>query len=213
MTNLFDVDKTLAHAESVERDTRWYPLEGRYFGELSPTPLKVLVTGGGEAWGRAWTEGAQSYAKRLSPSARKAFNKNATNPLTINPDALPPANRRAIEKSGALLRVALLGPELKDPDNLPQEVQDAYGMKKLPPAVRRLYVLGSDGYWRIPLQADPPAEFVATDEQVHRLMANNMFVNQVAEARRLLLEEGEESEESERGNSEGGSAGSDGGET
>jgi len=208
----FDLEKVEAQADQVDVDERWFPLEGRRFGDTASLPLKVKVASGGEAWQRGWTKGAQAYAKGLSPSERRRFNENATNPLTIDAPALPRANRAAIRESGALLAVALVGPIIDDPDGpLPPDVAEAYGMKSLPKEIRELYRLMTDGRWMIPVQVDPPEAFVASAEQIDRLLKYPDFVNQVGNCRRLLVEEGAEGLEEELGNFVGGSGTPDGG--
>ncbi len=214
MGKLFNIEEIEQAAKAVDREERWFALEGRRFGEHSPMPLKVKVHSGGEAWTRSWTKGAQDYAKSLSPSERRRFAENSANPLTMDADALVKANRAAIRGSGMLVAVALVGPVVGDVDEkLDPVVAKSYGFDKLPASVRALYERMADGTWAIPLQAEPPQEFVASDEQVHRLLAFPDFVNQVANCRRILVDESLESEEEALGNSAGGSASSGLGES
>jgi hypothetical protein len=209
---MFNLDQVERQSAEVDQDERWFVLEGRRFGDTSPMPLKVKVRSGGDKWQRGWTKGAQAYAKDLSPSARREFDRGSGNPLTINPDALPRANRAALRESGALLAVAVVGPELDDLDHPMTAAQEKiYGFKKLPASIRPHYLKRTDGKWAIPVQAEPPAEFRASDEQVSHLHKYPEFVNGVGRARQLLVEEGKESLEDELGNFVAGSGGAAGG--
>lgn len=206
--SFFDVSKIDQQAGQVDADLRWFALEGRRFGDTAPLPLKVQVTSGGDDWQRGWTKGAQSYARKLGPGERRRFNENSANPLTIDAAALPVANRAAIRESGALKKVALVGPVVDDLDApLDSEEARAYGFHRLPEAVKAHYRQRVDGKWQIPIQAEPPGEFLATPEQVDQLLKHSDFVTQVGNARRLLVEEGAEALEEELGNFVGGSAG------
>lgn len=204
--NLFDVEELERRADALQEEQRWFELEGRVFGDTSPRPLKVLVTSGGDAWSRGWTRGCQEYARRLSPAARRRFHENAQSPLTIDSDALPQATRSAIRESGALLKVAFVGPILQSLEApLGKDLAAAYGIDKLPADVAALYVRQPDGTYKIPAQTAPPAIWTATSDQVFRLLKYPDFVNQVANARRLLVDEELEDEEDALGNSGGGS--------
>ncbi len=196
----FDIDKLEQNAKAIEREVRWFPLEGRRFGEHSPMPLKIKISSGGEEWARCWNKGAQAYAKDLSPSERRRFGENAANPLTMDAEALLRANRAAIRGSGMLAAVALVGPVVDDPSKpLSPEYHDVFGAS-LPSEVVAKYKRRSDGMSSYPLQSDPPEDWIASDDQIHRLLAYPDFVNQVANFRRILVDEGAEGEAEALGN-------------
>lgn len=198
---MLNLDVVESGAKKVDTEERWFALEGRRFGQYAEMPLKVKVRSGGEAWSRAWTRGAQDYSKDLSPGARRRFAESSANPLTMEADALVKANRSAIRGSGALLAVAACGPVVDDPSKpLSPKLAKIYGSETLSASAQAAYQRRPDGLYEIPVSSDPPEEFVATDDQVFRLLAFPDFVNQVANARRMLVEESAEVLEEELGN-------------
>lgn len=206
MKNL--ADRIEANAEAVSRDEGWFALKSLAFGPQSPTPLKVKVANNNSAWRRGWTMGCQSYAKDLTAAGRRRFSENCQNPMTIDSDALPKANRAAIRESGALLEVAVIGPILDDLDApLPRDIQKTYEIESemLPESLKKLYVRRPDGRYAIPLSTEPPAEWLCTDDQVYRLLKFDDFVNDIGEAHRLLVEEGSRALEDDIQNLQSGS--------
>lgn len=202
----FRVDVVRDAKSVVDKATTWASLEGRAFGPESPYPLKIFIGTGGDAWTEAWQEGCQEYAENLSARKRKKFAEQCQNPATMPHEALALSNRKAIERSRCLKKVAWRGPEFSSKEDLERWISGEfeYLLKgepvDVPDGIRDLYEL--DGkIWRVPVLAEPPALWVGTKEQVRELMAMDIFNVQVGNARRGLEEDGAEGEADDLGNS------------
>lgn len=196
----------------VDRDVGWFALEGRAFGDTSPYPLKVKVGTATDSWSRFWQEGCDDYNKTLKSHKKKQeFAKQAQNPLLMPPKVLAMANRSAIENSGALHKVAWCGPAFPSFDDVEAWFRgelEVLANSEPVPAPEGFspsdFKHQPDGTYMLPESSDPPPDWVASADQVERLIAMNSFVNQVGNCRRLLEEEGaqedaEELESSGRG--------------
>lgn len=207
----FRFDRVLAAKDGVDQDRTWTGLEGRIFGAEGPYPLKIYVGTGSEHWTTGWQEGADQFSRRLKSRKKKQrFAEQCMNPAIMPQEALAMANKKGIERSGCLLKVAWRGPEFKSESDLKTWVsgESEYLLGDEPCAVPKdvlkLYVL-EDKVWRVPISTEPPAEWLATKEQIKSLMEEDLFNVQVGNARRVLEEDGSDGEdESGSKNSEGG---------
>lgn len=210
------VDRIEQHAQRLEDEESWFELKSRAFGRDSVCPLKILVSHCGQKWQRAWNNGLQSYRRQLSKGKKRQFDDVSKNPLALPPDTLAVANLRAVEESGALVKVALVGPVLDRPSaRLTTEQRKNYEIagERLPEHIQDLYERSEDGLYRIPIQTEPPPEWVVPEDEVGRLLKWSTFVNEVGEAHVRLVDEGSEGMEDEMGNSSAGSGGAEPGET
>ena len=184
----FKLDKVTANRRAVQTDRGWFALEGRMFGNESSYPLRVFITTGGSKWGAAWKRGCSQYARRLKGhKARQDFNRQCQNPATMPTDAIATANREAINASGCLIKVAYCGPSFKERDDLNDWLNSGNAPKGV---TGESFRLRSDGLLSFDVNAEPPAAWVADDEQISRLLEMDEFCEEVGTARRILEEEG-----------------------
>lgn len=195
-------------AKKVDEDVAYFLLEGRKYGEPSGYALKVQVSTGGVAWNRGFVAGCKKYSKRLNGAARRRFNLESQNALTMDPEALAIGNRSAIEESQCLKIVCWVGPVFEE-----QEEFDRWARNQakvfvpgqldkivMPENGKELFKMTSEGQVMIPVQENVPEEWRADSDQVKRLMTFDDFNIQVGNCRRILEDEGIDADEDDRGN-------------
>ena len=207
----FRVDQVHASKAAVDKETTWAAFEGRVFGPGSHYPLKMFIGTGAEKWTRGWQEGCDKFSRKLkSFKKEQRFAKQCSNPAIMPQAALAMANRRAIEVSGCLMKVAWCGPEFTNKAGLEAWVDGSVEYLlagdqpcEVPADVIDLYVF-DDGTWRVPISIEPPEEWLATNAQIKDLMTEDIFNDQVANQRRILHEDGGEDDSRGLKNSESG---------
>ncbi len=211
----FDLSLLKEIQEEVGADTGWFALDGRAFGKSGKHPLKVKVGTGGEAWNTGFNEGCQQYARGLpNDGARRVFAKNCENPATMDRPSLIVASRQGIKTSDALKVVAWVGPRFagKDPADSSRQFE-AYlkgdapvvingHTMDMPDDARKYFVMEPGGEWSVPIESEPPFDWVAPENAVKHLKTDADFVIQVGSFRRRLEDEGQDDPEAVKADEE-----------
>lgn len=207
----FRFDQVAAAKKTIASDQAWMALEGRAYGTESGYPLKVLVTTAPEKWAAGWNSGNQKYAAKLNPAGKRRFAEQCQNMATMPREAFMRATRNAIAESECLLGVAWVGPIFETEEELDAwisgDLKISSGDEDVnpPKGIREAFTLDKDfGTWSVPITHDPPEDWMATPDQIERLLAFDDFCIQVGGCRRILEEEGQDPEDDSAKNSETG---------